>query len=161
MPLLLAVGCHVGPKYVVPSAPAPPAYKELGPDAFKETAEWQRAHPEDAIPRGAWWTIFNDPQLNALEPQVAAANQTIREADANLRAARAEIRVRNADRFPTVGIDATTSGGRYSRSGSFFNGAPPYSPNGSLQYPVQVSYEVDLWGQVRKNIAAGKEEAQA
>ena len=53
----LLAGCRVGPKYVVPTAPVPPAYKELGPDAFKETAEWQHAHPEDAIPRGTWWTI--------------------------------------------------------------------------------------------------------
>ncbi len=159
--LLSLAGCHVGPKYVVPTAPVPPAYKELGPDAFKETAEWQHAHPEDAIPRGAWWTLFNDPQLNGLEPQVESANQTIREADANLQAARAEIRIRNADKYPTLGVDATTSSGRYNRNQPYFNPAPPYSNNGSIQYPVQLSYEVDLWGQVRKNIAAGKEEAQA
>ena len=90
-----------------------------------------------------------------------AANQTLREADANLRAARAEIRIRNADRFPTVGVDSTTSGGRYSRNAPYFNPVPAYSPSGSLQYPFQVSYEVDLWGQVRRNIAAGREEAQA
>ncbi len=154
-------GCRVGPKYVVPAAPMPPAYKEPGPDAFKETAEWQHAHPEDALPRGAWWTIYGDPQLNALEPQVEAANQTIREADANLQAARAEIRVRNADRFPTVGVDPTSGSGRYSRNQPYFNPSLPYSTNGSLQAPLEITYEVDLWGQVRRNIAAGKEESQA
>lgn len=157
----LLAGCRVGPKYVVPATPAPPAYKELGPDAFKETAEWQHAHPEDAIPRGTWWTIFNDPQLNALEPQVETANQTLRQADANLRAARAEIRVRNADRFPTVGIQPATTGSRYNRGSAYFNPAPAYSVSSNLQSPVEISYEVDLWGQVRRNIAAGKEEAQA
>lgn len=162
--LLLAMqlaGCRVGPKYVVPTAPVPPAYKELGPDTFKETAEWQHAHPQDALPRGAWWTIYGDTQLNALEPQVELANQTIREADANLRAARAEIRIRNADRFPTVGVDPASSSGRYNRGAPYFNPSTPYSTNGSLQYPLELTYEVDLWGQVRRNIAAGKEESQA
>jgi NodT family efflux transporter outer membrane factor (OMF) lipoprotein len=159
--VVLLAGCRVGPKYVVPTAPAPPTYKELGPDVFKETSEWQHAHPEDALPKGAWWTIFNDAQLNALEPQVEAANQTIVEADANLRAARAEIRVRNADRFPTVGIQPSVNSGRFNRNQPYFNPAPPLSISTSLQYPFQFSYEVDLWGQVRRNIAAGKEEAQA
>lgn len=154
-------GCHVGPKYVAPTMPAPPAYKELGPDAFKETAEWQHAHPEDTIPRGAWWTLFGDAQLSALETQVETANQTLREADANLRAARAEIRVRNGDRFPTIGVAPSTTGGRFNRNQSYFNPAPAYSVSSNVQFPFQLSYEADLWGQVRRNIDAGKEEAQA
>ncbi len=163
--LLCISGCHVGPKYVVPSTPAPPAYKEAGPDAFKEAntggADWVAAKPIDAIPRGTWWTIFGDAGLDTLEPQVELANQTLREADANLRAARSEIKVRRADRFPTLGVGTTTSGGRFNRNQPYFNPAPPYTANSSLQYPLQLSYEVDLWGQVGKNIAAGKEEAQA
>ncbi len=163
--LLCLSGCRVGPKYVVPNAPAPPAYKEAGPDAYKEVstglADWVPAKPIDAIPRGAWWTVFGDAGLNALEPQVEVANQTLREADANLRAARAEIKVRKADRFPTLGLDSTTAGGRFNRNQPYFNPAPAYSPNATLQYPLQLAYEVDLWGQVGRNIAAGKEEAQA
>ena len=159
--LLAASGCTVGPKYTVPSAPEPPAYKELGPDAFKESGNWSHAVPLDAIPRGAWWTIFNDGELNKLEPQVETANQTLREADANLRAARAEIRVRQADRVPTVGINPYTEGGRYSPNGAYFNPAQPNSGASNVQYPLQFTYEVDLWGQVRRNIAAGREEAQA
>src|SRR5579875_3060714 len=157
----LLSGCMVGPKYQVPQTPAPPAFKEATPDMFKETSEWRHAHPEDAIPRGAWWTVFNDPGLNDLEPKVEQANQTLREADANLRAARAEIRIRKADRYPTLGIDPTVSSQRYSGN-PYFNPAPGFSPTSSnVQYPVELNYEVDLWGQVRRNIAAGKEEAQA
>ncbi len=159
--LLLAGGCHVGPKYVVPMAPVPPAYKELGPDAFKETADWKHAKPIDAIPRGAWWTIFNDDQLNSLEPKVEEANQTLRQADANLRAARAEIRVRNADRAPTLGVNPYVAGGRYNPGEPYFNPAQPVSSGSNVQFPLQLAYEVDLWGQVSRNIAAGKEEAQA
>jgi NodT family efflux transporter outer membrane factor (OMF) lipoprotein len=164
-PLLLA-GCMVGPKYVVPTMPTPPAYKETGPVPYKEAgtngAAWQTANPTaDAIPRGSWWTVFNDAQLNTLEPKVEQANQTLKQADANLRAARAEITVRKADRFPTIGIDPTVSSQRYSDA-PYFNAASGFSATSSnVQYPFEVNYEVDLWGQVRRNIAAGKEEAQA
>ena len=158
---LLFTGCKVGPKYVVPSAPIPPAYKELGPDTFKETGDWVHAKPLDTLPRGAWWTIFNDPTLNALEPRVEQANQTLRQANDNLLAARAEVRIREADRLPTIGIDPTTTSNRYNPNLPYFNPAPPVSENGSSQYPFQVTYEADLWGKVRRNIAAGKEEVQA
>lgn len=157
---LLLAGCMVGPKYQVPATPAPPAYKELTPDMFKETSDWKHAKPEDAIPRGAWWTVFNDPGLNRLEPQVEQANQILRQADANLRAARAEIRVRKADRYPTFGIDPTFASQRYSGA-PYFNPAPAFTSTSTPQYPVELNYEIDLWGQVRHNIAAGKEEAQA
>ena len=163
-PFLLA-GCMVGPKYVVPKVAVAPAYKEAGPLPYKEVASdgtpWQSAKPEDAIPRGSWWTLFNDPELNTLEPRVEQANQTLRQADANLRAARAEITVRNADRFPTIGINSSVGSQRYSNASPYFNPAPTFSSSSNLQFPFQVSYEVDLWGQVRRNIAAGKEELQA
>ena len=160
---LAITGCNVGPKYTVPTAPVPPAYKELGPNAFKEdpNSPFAPAKPIDAIPRGTWWTIFNDPALNTLETQVEVANQQIRQADANLRAARAEITVRKADRYPTIGINPYASTARYNPNGSFFNPAQPVSSSQTLQYPLQFSYEVDLWGQVRRNIAAGTEESQA
>ena len=158
---LFTAGCNVGPKYTVPVSVAPPAYKELGPDAFKESGNWAHAVPLDALPRGAWWTIFGDTELNQLEPRVELANETLRQADANLRAARAEIRVRQADRVPTVGINPYTGGGRYSPNQPYFNPAQTVSGTNNVQYPLQFTYEVDLWGQVRRNIAAGKEEAQA
>ncbi len=158
---LLPAGCKIGPKYVIPSAPVPPAYKELGPDAFKETGDWVHAKPIDSLPRGAWWTVFGDDELNALELRVEPANQTLRQASDNLLAARAEVRVRKADRYPTIGIDASTTNNRYNPNLPYFNPAPPVSENETAQYPFQVTYEADLWGQVRRNISAGKEEVQA
>jgi NodT family efflux transporter outer membrane factor (OMF) lipoprotein len=158
---LLLTGCMVGPKYKVPATQAPPAYKEALPPDSKPVDGWKPGQPSDAIPRGAWWTVFNDPQLNALEPQVETANQTLRQADANLRAAYAEVQARKADRFPTVGIDPSVGSGRYSNA-PYFNAAPSLAATASnVQYPIEVNYEVDLWGQVRRNIAAGKEEVQA
>ena len=161
---LLLSGCMVGPKYVVPKVPITPAFKEAGPIPYKETGPdgtaWQAVKPQDAIPRGSWWTVFNDPQLNSLEPKVEQANQTLRQADDNLRAARAEISVRKADRWPTIGVNPIIPAQRYSGS-PYFNPAPGFTPSSTVQYPFEVNYEVDLWGQIRHNIAAGKEEYQA
>src|SRR6202012_4556353 len=158
---LLLTGCMVGPKYAGPNVPVAPSFKETGPVPHRETSAdgtaWQGGKPDDAIPRGTWWTVFNDAELNSLEPKVEQANQTLRQADANLRAARAEITVRKSDRFPTIGIDPTVSSQRYSDA-PYFNAASGFSPTSSnVQYPFEVNYEVDLWGQVRRNIAAGKE----
>jgi NodT family efflux transporter outer membrane factor (OMF) lipoprotein len=154
-------GCMVGPKYKVPAAPAPPAYKEASPDAYKETADWHHAAPNDAALRGAWWTVFNDAELNTLEPQVETANQTLKAADANLRAARANIRVQNANRYPTIGVSPSVQGERESANQPYFNSAIANNGEANLVVPLQVNYEVDLWGRIRRNIAAAKEESQA
>jgi len=83
--VLLLSGCMVGPKYVKPSVPMAPGYKEAGPDAYKENSNWQVAQPSDAAQRGDWWTIFGDTELNILEPQVAENNQDLKAADARFR----------------------------------------------------------------------------
>jgi len=155
--------CNVGPKYKVPATTPPPAYKEAAKAVDeKSNTTFAPGQPIDAIPRGAWWTVFADPQLNALEPQVETANQTLRQADANLRAAEAEIRVRKADRWPTLGIDPSLGAGRYTTGQPYFNSSPGLAATASTtQYPIEINYEADLWGTVRRNIAAGKEEAQA
>jgi outer membrane protein TolC len=77
----LVSACAVGPDYKRPDAEVPQQYKEAG--------DWKVADPSDAIARGKWWEIFNDPQLNALEEQVAAANQNILVAEAQYRQAQA------------------------------------------------------------------------
>jgi NodT family efflux transporter outer membrane factor (OMF) lipoprotein len=129
--------------------------------ASKESANWQIARPEDAIPRGDWWTLFNDAGLNTLEPQVAMANQTMKAADANLRAARANVRVQNANRYPTLGINPFLGGERYSANQPYFTSADANNGEGELLLPLQLNYEVDLWGAVRRDIAAAREESQA
>jgi NodT family efflux transporter outer membrane factor (OMF) lipoprotein len=157
----LLAGCMVGPNYKAPAVPTPPAFKEVPPDSFKETADWHVAKPADAIPRGAWWTLFNDPGLNGLEPQVETANQTLKAADANLRAARANIRVQNADRFPTIGVAPSVQGERDSPNQPYFSQAFANSGVANLLLPFQLNYEVDLWGRVRRSITAAQEESQA
>jgi NodT family efflux transporter outer membrane factor (OMF) lipoprotein len=162
---LLLAGCMVGPNYKVPAVPTAPAFKEIGPAAdssnFKENAGWQVAKPEDSIPRGDWWTIFNDAGLNTLEPQVAMANQTLKIADANLRAARANLRVQNANRYPTLGINPFLGGERDSPNAPFGSSNDANNGESELLLPLQLNYEVDLWGAVHRNITAAREESQA
>ena len=104
--LIFFAGCSVGPDYVRPPAETPVNYKE--------NAGWKVAQPRDELPRGKWWEIYNDPQLNALEEQVDISNQNIVAAEANFRQALALIRVAQAAYFPTVTGGASWS--RFKRS---------------------------------------------
>ena len=102
--VMFMAGCTVGPKYVRPSVPATPAYKEAPPASFKEAGEWQPAQPGDQGLRGKWWEIFGDPGLNALEEQVTVSNQDLKAAEARFREARALVRFNRASEFPTISV---------------------------------------------------------
>jgi NodT family efflux transporter outer membrane factor (OMF) lipoprotein len=154
----------VGPKYVKPTVPLAPEYKEAngpGADAYKEAGNWQPATPADTAPKGDWWTVFNDAQLNELEPQIAASNQTLKAAAARLVEARAQIRYNHSFLFPTIGASPSVVGERYSNQRAYFT--PPTSNTGTadLQLPLDLNYEVDLWGRIRRTVNVSKEEAQA
>ena len=95
---LLMAGCAVGPRYVTPAAPTAPV------DAFKEAEGWKRAQPSDETLRGAWWEIFGDDRLNALEQALAGSNEDLKAADARFREARALIGVSRSAQSPTIAI---------------------------------------------------------
>ncbi len=155
-------GCMVGPKYVKPSVPMAPAYKEATPDTYKENANWQVAQPADAAQRGEWWKIFGDAELNALEPQVAANNQDLKAADARFREARALIRFTHSSLYPTVGVAPFAGGVRESTYRPYFSVSSAQGNGvGDIQLPVDMNYEIDVWGRVRHTVSAAKEEAQA
>ncbi len=90
--LILLSGCTVGPNYKRPPAPAPEAYKTQAP--------WRVAAPKDTLPKGAWWEVFNDAELNAYEQQLLAANQSLLAAKDRLEEARSLARVTSAAFFP-------------------------------------------------------------
>jgi NodT family efflux transporter outer membrane factor (OMF) lipoprotein len=162
-------GCMVGPNYQRPPASAPAAWKEPPPP------NWKSATPRDELPRGKWWEVFGDPQLDALEEQVAVSNQSIAQAEAQFRAARAAAAVARANLFPTVtaGASATRSRGSTGRGSSAAGsgsggttGTPAASATSAAttslyQVPIDVSYEVDVWGRVRRQVEAGVATAQA
>jgi NodT family efflux transporter outer membrane factor (OMF) lipoprotein len=158
-------GCMVGPNYQRPPAAAPAAFKEPPPP------NWKSATPRDEVPRGKWWELFGDPRLNALEEQVSVSNQSIAQAEAQFRAARAAAAVARAGLFPTVtaGASATRARGGAGRSGATAVTSPTGTattvPTGTTttlyQTPIDVSYEVDVWGRVRRLIEANVATAQA
>jgi NodT family efflux transporter outer membrane factor (OMF) lipoprotein len=159
--VLLLAGCMVGPKYARPNVPTTPTYKEEVPGSFKESEPWQRAIPADQASRGNWWEIFGDPELNELEEQIAGFNQTLKVAEARFREARAAIRFNRAARFPTI---ATSPSASYVRSSDYSPNFPSKvqeASTGDLQLPIDLSYELDLWGRVRRGVASAREEAQA
>jgi NodT family efflux transporter outer membrane factor (OMF) lipoprotein len=160
--LLVLTGCMVGPKYVKPTAPMAPGFKEANPDAYKESPGWHVAQPSDAVQRGEWWTVFGDAELNALEPQIAANNQDLKAADARFREARALVRFNRASLYPTVGVAPFAGGVRESSNQPYFS--PAYvNGNGqsAIQLPADLNYEIDVWGKIRRQVSAAREEAQA
>jgi NodT family efflux transporter outer membrane factor (OMF) lipoprotein len=150
---LTLAACSFAPTYQVPETAAPPP-------AYKEVGDWKQAQPADAQPRGPWWTVFNDAQLNALEDKVSSANQDIRAAVARLEQARAQARVARADLFPTVTAGPTLTRSRTSVNGPHYaRGAEPTGNDFLLQ--ADLSYEIDVWGRVRNAVSSAKANAQA
>ena len=150
--VLLCAGCMVGPDYFKPSVPMTATYKE--------DQGWKLARPSDTIPRGKWWEIFGDPQLNALEEQVSEANQNVKVAEAHFRQARALIGFARAGLFPTVSAGFSASSLRDSTNRPFVTSANGAS-TGDFLLTGDISYEIDLWGRIRRSVTAAREEAQA
>jgi NodT family efflux transporter outer membrane factor (OMF) lipoprotein len=148
-PAVLLGGCLVGPNYHRPAVATPPQYKEL--------EGWTVAAPAADKPKGDWWTAFNDPLLDELEPMVSVSNQTVRQDYANYQEALAEVQVARSALFPTVGISGSVTRQRAAR-GLNAPGAGVVN-SGSLE--GNVSWAPDLWGAVRRNIEASKATAQA
>jgi NodT family efflux transporter outer membrane factor (OMF) lipoprotein len=151
--MLSVCGCTVGPKYHPPVVQAPSAYKEVG--------DWKPAQPNDQNLGGNWWTIFQDPQLDALEQQIKVGNQNLKAAEAQFRQARAALRYNRADYYPTV-----TAGASATRQRISGRRPPPTSIFDGITYndfvlPFSVSYQADVWGRIRKNVESYREQAQA
>jgi NodT family efflux transporter outer membrane factor (OMF) lipoprotein len=156
LPLALSVlqicGCTVGPEYKRPLAEVPPVYKEVG--------NWKQAQPNDQNLGGNWWEMFQDSQLNALELQVNVSNQNLKAAEAQYTQARALVRYNRAAYFPTIDGGASATRNRISN-----NRPPSLATNGvtynDFQIPLELSYEVDVWGRVRRSVESSREQAQA
>jgi NodT family efflux transporter outer membrane factor (OMF) lipoprotein len=150
---LQSSGCTIGPKYHTPVVQTPSAYKEVG--------DWKPAQPNDQNLGGTWWTIFQDPQLDALELQVDVSNQNLKAAEAQYQQARALLRYYRADYYPTV-----TAGPSATRTRVSANAPPPGSQFVGITYndfavPFDFSYQVDVWGRVRRTVESYREQAQA
>jgi NodT family efflux transporter outer membrane factor (OMF) lipoprotein len=150
-------GCSVGPNYVRPTAESPPSYKEA--------VAWKQAEPRDREPRGKWWEVFKDPKLDALVAQVEVSNQTIKGAEARVRQARALTQQARAALFPLVsanaGVTRSGSGGGSTSSNNVGSNVQVGGVRNNYNVALDVNWEVDLWGRVRRTVEAGEASAQA
>lgn len=145
---LALTGCLVGPNYHRPSVDTPTAWKEQPPEG------WKTATPHDEIAKGNWWTVFGDPDLDNLETQAIAANPNLQAAAQRVLEARAQALTTKSNLYPNVSAGFSPSRARNT-------GTKIIGPNGAeetvydanvFSLPVQATYEVDLWGQIRRSI---------
>ena len=157
---LLLAGCAVGPRYVRPTAPVPPAYKESPPAA---AGDWKSAEPGDQAARGKWWEVFGDLELSALEERVDVSNQQLARAEAAWRVARAVARVAKADYFPTITASpSVTRAHGIGRSVTTGQATIPTATTTTFyQVPFDASWEADVFGRIRRNVEANVAGAQA
>ena len=150
---LAAAGCSFAPHYRAPATAAVPA-------TYKEQSGWKLAEPQDAVARGDWWTLFEDPALDRLEEKLHSDNLSLKAAFARLEQARAQYRIARADIFPTITANPSAERERFS----------PHSPRFVAGFPTtyddfvagaDLSYELDLWGRVRNEVAGARANRQA
>jgi len=149
---VLLAGCNLAPAYQPPATPTPSAFREAGP--------WKQAAPADALRRGDWWTLFGDPVLTGLEQQIETANPTLREAVARYDQAQAFASEAAAGLYPSVGVGAQISTNRQSANRPLRSASQPTYYGGDTAGGA-IAYDLDLWGKLRNEAAAGKAEAQA
>ena len=150
--LLLLSGCAVGPRYSRPSAPVPTDYKET-------PQNWKPAQPADQFLKGKWWEVYQDPQLNALEEKINVSNQSLKAAQAQFEQARATVRYNRANYYPTITAGVSAARERFSSNRPLARFSGGVTTN-DLVIPVDMSYEPDVWGRVRRTVEAARADAQ-
>ena len=143
-------GCAVGPDYVRPEVEVPAAFKE----------QWKTAEPRAELPRGPWWQLFGDPELDRLIAQVEVSNQNIRAVEAQYRQARALAQQARSEYFPLLTGDAGVTRNRSSGSaGNAINVSPRY--NTTYRAGLDASWEPDLWGRIQRSVESEVASMQA
>ena len=151
--LVLLSGCHVGPYYhaPAPTAVTAPNYKESTVN-FHDAGGWKVASPQDAMLRGNWWEVFNDPELNALEDQLNINNENLKVYFENYMAARAQIAEARAQYWPTVTTAPTWNRSKSSGNLSNSTQANPGKQSTLWNTPIDVSWTPDFWGKIRNEV---------
>jgi len=151
----LFTGCVVGPRYQRPTAQVPATWKGEGP--------WQTAAPKDSIPKGSWWQIFHDGELDRLEQDLLQANQSLVAAQDRLSQARSLARIASSAYFPQLDTDPSGQRQRISGNRPLSGSAVPLTPvtQNVFTLPFSASYELDLFGRVRRNLEAANASLQA
>jgi NodT family efflux transporter outer membrane factor (OMF) lipoprotein len=142
----------VGPDYRPPTNSAPSSYKAA------ELGSWKEGKPLDEIPKGNWWEVFEDLALNQLEAQATQSNQNLKAALAHVSQARATARVARGELLPSLSLNPSWTRQRYSP-----NQVPSFGTitANNFSVPLDFSYEIDLWGRIRRNFESARADAQA
>jgi len=140
----------VGPDYERPT--------NAVPAEFRDAPTWKEATPADAMSKGRWWEVFNDATLNGLVERATTNNQSLRVALARFDQARSAARIDRSEFFPTVGFNPNADRQRYTP-----NQEPSFGDltATTIRIPLDLSYEIDLWGRVRRSFESARAEAQA
>lgn len=149
---LLLAGCNLAPDYKVPETPQATAFKETGP--------WVQSTPQNALPRQAWWKLYGDATLSGLEDRIETANPTLAQAMARYDAARGYLEQAQSPELPTLSIGGHANADKQSANRPLRSASQP-TYYGDNMAAGGVSWDLDLWGKVRNEVAAGKAEAQA
>ncbi|HZO21842.1 MAG TPA: efflux transporter outer membrane subunit [Steroidobacteraceae bacterium] len=139
----LLSACAVGPSYHRPAFNTTPTYKE--------ESGWKPSEPADALDRGPWWLIFHDDFLSSLEAQVNISNENVLAAEAAFEQSRALLKQAQASLWPSVSIDAT-------RGRTVTGDGAPHTLN---SLGASASWDIDLWGQIRRGVESSRASAQA
>ena len=150
---VLISGCMVGPDYKAPDAPASPAFKEL--------AGWKPSTPRDDIDKGAWWSVYHDPELDRLERMVEVSNQTVKQFEAQYRNAVALVGEARAGLFPTATLTPGANRGTGGSNGSTGLGGGGRAPVTIYSIQGSATWDLDVWGRVRRQIESNVAGAQA
>src|SRR6267154_1364825 len=142
----------VGPDYMQPSNSVPADYKAA------DLGSWKQGQPLDNVPKGNWWEIFGDTNLNRLESQAVQANQQLKAAVARVDQARATARIARSQLMPNLSLDPS-----FAREGYSPNANPGFGnlTANTFSAPLDLSYEVDLWGRIRRLFQGARADAQA
>lgn len=155
---LLMAGCSVAPTYQKPDVPTGAGFKEA--IAVAESRGWKVAEPSDALARGLWWTIFDDPRLNELQAQAARANPTLQAGLARLARARALTGTAESQRWPQIEAGAGATRLRSSPASQGLPADAEVGPRTLWRAQAFASYEVDLFGRVASQVQAARADAE-
>src|SRR3984893_16038082 len=159
--ILVLQGCNVGPKYLRPAVPAPPTFKESGPQQAPDGSTWKPAQPQDAALRGRWWEVYQEPELNALEDKLNISNQNIAQSFYNFMAARAQVQQARSSYSLTLCVGPSYPRNRSSQTQTAASSLSNSNPNSNLfNLPFDVSWQPDLWGRVRNTVRQYSNAAQ-
>jgi NodT family efflux transporter outer membrane factor (OMF) lipoprotein len=150
----VTLSCAVGPNYHRPAAPVP--------QHFKEADGWKPAQPREAASGTSWWSVYEDATLDELEKQIDVSNQTLKASEAAWRQAVALVTQTRAGFLPTVGVTAaaTRSGGR-GAAGAASGPAAMSHPTNQFQLTGSASWDIDVWGKIRRTLESNVANAQA